>query len=28
LPAPGADQEDTSLEPQVTITNRGEDKVE
>lgn len=28
LPAPGADQEDASLEPQITITNRGEDKVE
>ena len=28
LPAPGADQEDASLEPQVTITRRGEDQVE
>jgi hypothetical protein len=28
LPAPGADQDDASLEPQITITNRGEDKVE
>jgi len=28
LPSPGADEEDSSLEPQVTITKRGEDKVE
>ncbi len=28
LPSPGADQEDSELEPQVTITRRGEDKVE
>lgn len=28
IPTPGADQEDPSLEPQVTITKRGEDKVE
>jgi hypothetical protein len=28
LPAPGADQEDEALEPQVTITRRGEDQVE
>ena len=28
LPSPGAGEEDTSLEPQVTITKRGEDKVE
>ncbi|MDQ3186563.1 MAG: DUF2782 domain-containing protein [Pseudomonadota bacterium] len=28
LPSPGADQEDPSLEPQVTITKRGEDKIE
>ena len=28
LPSPGAGEEDSSLEPQVTITRRGEDKVE
>jgi hypothetical protein len=28
LPSPGAGEEDSSLEPQVTITKRGEDKVE
>ena len=28
LPSPGAGEEDPSLEPQVTITKRGEDKVE
>jgi hypothetical protein len=28
LPSPGAEEEDESLEPQVTITRRGEDKIE
>jgi hypothetical protein len=28
LPSPGADDEDASLEPQVTITRRGEDQIE
>jgi hypothetical protein len=28
LPSPGVDEEDSSLEPQVTITRRGEDKIE
>ncbi len=28
LPSPGTDPEDSALEPQVTITKRGEDKVE
>jgi hypothetical protein len=28
LPSPGVDDEGSSLEPQVTITKRGEDKVE
>ena len=28
LPSPGVDEEGSSLEPQVTITKRGEDKVE
>ncbi|MGH8763292.1 MAG: DUF2782 domain-containing protein [Nitrosospira sp.] len=28
LPSPGTDQDDPALEPQVTITRRGEDKIE
>jgi hypothetical protein len=28
LPSPGTDEEDAALEPQVTITRRGEDKIE
>lgn len=28
LPSPGTDQDDAALEPQVTITKRGEDKIE
>src|SRR5688500_18985058 len=28
LPSPGVDEEDESLEPEVTITKRGEDRIE